>query len=586
MDMIRQPIIVVMGHVDHGKTSLLDRIRSSTIAAKEAGGITQHIGASEVPIDVINKICGPMLKATGSKITLPGLLFIDTPGHEAFTNLRKRGGSVADIAILVVDISKGFEPQTIEAIEILKEYKTPFIVAANKIDLITGWIPQKTGSVMESLAKQSDYVKNEFQNRMYQMEGRLSELGFSSEVFNNVKDFKTELAIVPLSAKTGEGIAELLMVVTGLAQKYLESELKTEVAGLGKGSILEKKEVKGLGITIDVILYDGTLRVNDSIAFATPNGITTAKIKALLKPKPLKEIRENAVFNSVSEVSAASGVKISGNGLEDAMPGSPIVQVTGPEYEKEITKEIGELFETDKRGVVLKADSIGSLEAISRLLKGAGFGVSKKGIGNVTKRDILDAFTLNATEPLNAVVLAFNVHLDEDAKEAEQSSNVKVIESNIIYKLLDDYKMFVEEKKKNIVGKVESNTTFPGMIRILPNSMFRVSNPAVFGVEIVAGKIKPNYALMNESGVVIGKIKEIQTEKTKLQVAKKGDNVAISVDGPTFGRQIKEDQVLYTRVTDADEKLLSGDFSNLLDNEEKELLKRIIGIKKLSKKGV
>jgi translation initiation factor 5B len=586
MNMIRQPIIVVMGHVDHGKTSLLDRIRSTTITTKEAGGITQHIGASEVPIDVINRICGPMLKASGSKINLPGLLFIDTPGHEAFTNLRKRGGSVADIAILVVDISKGFEPQTIEAINILKEYKTPFIVAANKIDLITGWIPQKTSSVMESLSKQNDYVKDAFQNRMYEIEGKLSELGFSSEVFNKVKDFKSELAIVPLSAKTGEGIAELLMMVTGLAQRFLEGELKTDVSGPGKGSILEKKEVTGLGITIDVILYDGTLHVNDTIAFATQNGIATAKIKALLKPKPLREIRESSSFYSVNEVNAASGVKISGNGLDDAMPGSPVVQVTGEGYEKEITKEIGDLFETDKKGVVLKADSIGSIEAISRLLKRDGFGVSKKGIGNVTKRDILDAFTLNATEPLNAVILAFNVHLDEDAKEAIQSSGVKVIEEKIIYKLIDEYKLFVDEKKKKIVGKVESSTTFPAMIKALPNSFFRVSSPAVFGIEVKLGRIKPGYVLINDKGEVIGKIKEIQTEKTKLEVAKKGDEVAISVDGPTLGRQIKEGQLLYTRITDADEKLLLGNFSNLIDNDEKELLKKIIEIKKLSKKSV
>jgi translation initiation factor 5B len=585
MTMIRQPIIVVMGHVDHGKTSLLDRIRSTTIAAKEAGGITQHIGASEVPIDVINKICGPMLKASGSKINLPGLLFIDTPGHEAFTNLRKRGGSVADIAILVVDISKGFEPQTIEAINILKEYKTPFIIAANKIDLITGWIAQKTNSVMESLAKQNDFVKNEFDNRMYQMMGKLSELGFGSEVFNKVKDFKTELAIVPLSAKTGEGIAEILMVVTGLAQKYLESELETEAKGPGKGSILEKKEVVGLGITIDVILYDGTLHVNDTIAFATPAGVATAKIKALLKPKPLSEIRESSTkFYSVNEIVAASGVKISGTGLDDAMPGSPVVQVTGPGYEKEITKEIGDLFETDKKGVVLKADSIGSIEAISRLLKSAGFGVSKKGIGNVTKRDILDAFTLNATDPLNAVVLAFSVRIDEDAKESIQSSGVNVIEGNVIYKLLDDYKLFVEEKRKGIVGKVESSTVFPAQIKILPDSTFRISNPAVFGVEVKIGRIKPGYVLINEKGEVIGKIKEIQAEKTPLQIAKKGDDVAISVDGPTFGRQIKENQMLYTRVTDADERLLLGDFSNLIDNEEKELLKKIIEIKRMAKR--
>ena len=586
--MIRQPIIVVMGHVDHGKTSLLDRIRNTTITAKEAGGITQHIGASEVPIDVINKISGPLLQATGFKITLPGLLFIDTPGHEAFTNLRRRGGSVADIAILVVDVSKGFEPQTIEAIDILKEYKTPFVIAANKIDLITGWIPQKTNSVMESLKKQNTYVATEFENRMYQLEGRLSELGFGSEVFNKVHDFKKEIAIIPLSAKTGEGIAELLMVVTGLAQRYMESELKIEVNGPGKGSILEKKEVKGLGITIDVILYDGTLHVNDNIAFATAAGtIATSKVKALLKPKPLQEIRESSSkFYSIDEAHAASGIKVSGTNLDDAMPGSPVIQITDANYENEIKSEISSIFQADKKGVILKADSIGSIEAISRLLNAAGFGVSKKGIGDITKRDIMDAFTLNATEPLNAVVLGFNVHIDAEAEEAVHSSGVKIIEGNVIYKLIDNYKLYVDEKRKGIVSKVESSTVFPGAIKALPNSFFRISDPAVFGVEVAVGKIKPGYVLMNDSGEIIGKIKEIQEEKAKKEQAKKGDAVAISVDGPTLGRQVKENQILYTRPTDADEKLLMGDFANLLDKDEKELLKKIAEIKKLSKRSV
>ncbi len=586
--MIRQPIIVVMGHVDHGKTSLLDKIRSSTVAAREAGGITQHIGASEVPIDAIEKIVGPMMKNTGAKITLPGLLFIDTPGHEAFTNLRKRGGSVADIAILVVDISKGFEPQTIEAIEILKEYKTPFIVAANKVDLVTGWINSKSNSVMASLKTQNAYVQEEFQNRMYQMIGKLSELGFTSELFNNVKDFKKELAIVPISAKTGEGLAELLMMVTGLAQRFLEAELKIEVNGPGKGSILEKKEVRGLGMTIDVVLYDGTLRVNDNIAFANAAGkVQVAKIKALLKPRPLQEIRESSSkFYNVDFASAASGIKISGNGLEEAMPGSPIVQIVDDNYEKDIISEISEVFDTDKKGVILKADSIGGLEAISRLLKSAGLGISKKGIGNVTKRDILDAFTLNATEPLNAVVLAFNVQLDEEAKEAEQSSGVKVIQGTIIYKLLDDYKLFIEDKRKNIVGKVESSTVFPGAVKALPNSFFRVSNPAVFGVEVIGGRIKPGYTLINETGEIVGKIKEIQRDKSKIDMAKTGDETAISVHWPTLGRQVKENMVLYTRVTDGDERLLQGNFANLLDDNEKELLKKIVAIKKMSKRGV
>lgn len=579
--MIRQPIIVVMGHVDHGKTSLLDKIRSTTVANKEAGGITQHIGASEVPIEVINKVCGPMLKSASVKINLPGLLFIDTPGHEAFTNLRKRGGSVADIAILVVDISKGFEPQTIEAIEILKSYKTPFVVAANKVDLITGWITRQTTSISESLSKQNAGVREELDRNMYELMGRLSESGFGSDIFNRVKDFRKEIAIVPLSAKTGEGIAELLMVVTGLAQRFLEEELKTEVNGPAKGSILEKKEVKGLGITLDVILYDGTIHVNDTIAFATEKGVSTAKVKALLKPKPLQEIRESsAKFYSVQEVSAASGVKISGNGLEEAMPGSPIVGVAGAGYESEISRDIGDLFSTDKAGVILKADSIGSIEAISRLMKAEGLGISKKGIGNITKRDIMDAFTMIATDPLNAVVMGFNVKVDQDAEEIAQSSGIKILTGEIIYKLLDDYKLFLDERKRKINAKAEDTIVFPGEIRILRNSCFRVSNPSVFGVEVLFGRVKQGYYLMNDAGAVIGKIKEVQKDRSPVAVAKKGDQVAISVDGPTFGRQIWEELKLYTRVGDADARLLEGEFKNLIDVEEASLLKKILEISK------
>ncbi len=579
--MIRQPIIVVMGHVDHGKTSLLDRVRSSTIAAREAGGITQHIGASEVPIDVIEKICGPMLKNAGTKISIPGLLFIDTPGHEAFTNLRKRGGSVADLAILVVDITKGFEPQTVEAITILKEYKTPFIIAANKIDLITGWINTKSKSFIEALDKQSSGVQSALEESIFTLIGRISELGFNAERFDRIKNFQKELAIVPLSAKTGEGIAELLMVVTGLSQRYLEMRLNIEVKGPGRGSILEKKEVRGLGTTIDVILYDGTLRTNDTIAFATPNGIATAKIKALLKTKPLQEIREStSKFDYVDQVSAASGVKISGSGLDDAMPGSPVVQVVDENYTKQINSELKEIFKTDKDGIILKADSIGSLEAISKIIEGQGYKISKKGLGNVTKRDVVDAFSQLSVNPTYAVVMSFNVATDEEAKEASFDSGIKIISSDIIYKLLDDYKLFVDEQQKSSISKAENRIVFPGKVEVLPNSCFRISHPAIFGVNVLAGRIRVGYLLINELGEVIGKIKGIQNEKAPLETAKKGQSVAISMDEPTFGRQIREGHILFTRVTDDDERLLKGEFSNLIDTEESDLLKQISMIKK------
>lgn len=584
--MIRQPIISVMGHVDHGKTSLLDKIRNTAIASKESGRITQHIGASEVPISVVNSVCSGIQGMGKSTITLPGLLFIDTPGHEAFTNLRKRGGSVADLAIVVVDIMQGFQPQTIEAINILKEYKTPFIIAANKIDLITGWRATKTKSYVEALSKQSEAVKSAIDTKLFELIGRLSELGFNSELYSRVENFQKELAIVPLSAKTGEGIAELLMLVSGLAQRFLEMKLNIEVNGPGKGSIIEKKEEKGLGTTIDVILYDGTLRVNDQIAFVTAdNKVVTTKIRALLKPKPLHEMLEStSKFYYVDEVNAASGIKISAVGLEEAMPGSPIIQAIGNNYAKEITTELSDVFKVDREGIVLKADSIGSIEAISKLLTSENFKISKKGIGNVSKRDIIDAFGMLASNPIYAVVMAFNVQMEDDAKEAASSSSIKVIRSDIIYKLVDDYKAFVEERSKNRQKRVEENISFPAEIEVLPNSCFRASHPAIFGIEIKLGRIKPNNVIMNDIGEVVGKIKGIQNEKSPLQSAKKGDQVAVSMDEPSFGRQVREGQMLYIRVSDGDQVLLKGEFSSLLADDEKDLLEKIIAIKRKEKR--
>ena len=579
--MIRQPIICVMGHVDHGKTSLLDRIRNTTITSREAGGITQHIGASEVSLEVIEKISGELLKKFNTKITIPGLLFIDTPGHEAFTNLRKRGGSVADLAILVVDISKSFEPQTYEAIEILKEFKTPFIVAANKIDLTTGWRATGIHSFTDALAKQNKNVQEDLEAKIYGLVGKLSELGFNSERFDRVKDFKSEVIIVPVSAKTGEGLAELLMYATGLSQRFLEARLQLDVSGPGRGNIIEKKEDKGLGTTIDLILYNGTLKVNDTIAFATPAGkIATAKVKALLRPKPLQELRESSSkFYYIQEIAAAAGVKVSGSGLEEALPGSLVLSTEIPNYEKEIVSEISEVFDTDKTGIILKADTMGGIEAMSRLLKAAGVSISKKGIGNVAKRDVLDAFAMRAIDPHSAIVLSFNVAVDDEARAESEAAGVVVLNSKIIYKLIDDYKEWHEKELKTEKDAVEKALVFPGVIRALPNNFFRISHPAIFGINVEKGRIKPSYLLMDKEGEIVGRIKELQNNGTTLQEAKKGDAIAISMDDVTLGRQVKENDLLYTFMNDENERLLRYKFSELLDQESKDLLEEISNIK-------
>ncbi len=582
--MIRQPIISVMGHVDHGKTSLLDKIRSTAIANKEEGGITQHIGASEVPIDVINKICGNALKNFGIKITIPGLLFIDLPGHEAFTNLRKRGGSVSDLALLVVDVTKNFEPQTYEAIEILKEYKTPFIVVANKIDLINGWKSNTTYSFAESVAKQNRTVTEDLESRIYEIIGKLSELGINSERYDRVTNFQKEVMIVPLSAKSGEGIAELLLYATGLAQKFLEERLSIEVSGPGIGSILEKKEEKGLGTIIDVILYNGTLNVNDKIAFATQNGIGTAKIKAILRQKKLQELRDpSSKFDSYDEVSAAAGIRISGSGLEDALPGSMLVSTKFPNYEKEIKSGLDEAFAIEKTGIVLKTDTIGSMEAISKLLASVGVKISKKGLGKVTKRDVLDAYSLKAVDKYSAVVLSFNVNVEEEAESESSMTGVKIMNESIIYKVIDDYKEWAAGEKEREKGDAEKTIVFPGLIKVIPNTCFRVSHPAVFGVDVEIGRIKEGYVLIDEEGKRVGKLAGVQNNGVALKEAKKGESVAVSVDGATFGRGIKEHMEMYVLVDYDSEQLLKTRFSDLIDADEKSLLERIIEIRKAMK---
>jgi translation initiation factor 5B len=334
---IRTPIVAVLGHVDHGKTSLLDRIRGSSVVKTESGAITQHIGATLVPIDAIRKMSGSMEKMP---LNVPGLLFIDTPGHHAFTTLRARGGALADMAILVVDISQGFQPQTIEAIQILRTYRTPFVVAATKIDRVHGWRPYKDEPFLSSFARQSDRVKDLVEMKLYEIVAKVSEFGFSCERFDRVSDFQRNLAIVPLSAHTGEGIAELLMVMIGLAQRYMEQDLALSVDVPGVGTVLEVKEERGLGTTLDVILYNGTLSVGDEVAIARSDGVSQTKVRSLLKPRPMKDSSRQV---RAAGARSGCGIKVSAPNLEGVIAGSPIRVIRGWQVKEEIRRAMEEI---------------------------------------------------------------------------------------------------------------------------------------------------------------------------------------------------------------------------------------------------
>lgn len=554
--MIRQPIVSVLGHVDHGKTTLLDKIRESVVAKKEAGGITQSIGATQIPIDVVKKICGPLLDKLKIDVTIPGLLIIDTPGHEAFCSLRERGGSCADIAILIVDINEGFKPQTDESLGFLKQFKTPFLVVANKIDRISGWIKNENACFFESFEKQPEWVKNQFDELFYKLVGQLSERGFSSERYDRVDDFKNNVAIVPCSGLTGEGIPELLMILTGLAQQFLKKELET-TSGTGKGSILEVKDVKGLGTTIDVILYDGEIKRGDWLIIGGKEPFAT-KIKALLIPPALKEMRIERQFDQVESVSAAAGVKISAPGLENAIAGSPIVAVSDESEIEEIKKEMMEAvkrveIETNGDGVILKADTLGSLEALIHILKKKNIPVRKAEVGEVGRKDVLEIETVK--DPLKKVIIAFNVPVSELAEKESRDRKIKIMKSEVIYTLFDEYDKFVKEVWERIKQEKLSSITRPAKIQLLKGMVFRQNDPAVVGVEVLEGLLKSGVKL-KRGDTEIGTVKAIQSENTSVSEAKKGDRVAVSIDGPTVGRHIREDDILTTIVTKNDIKIL------------------------------
>jgi len=489
----RQPIVSVLGHVDHGKTSLLDFIRGTTVVSRESGAITQHIGATEVPIDVIYNVCGDLL--TSKKFTLPGLLFIDTPGHHAFTTLRSQGGSLADLAVLIVDVNEGFRPQTHESVNILKQYKTPFIIAANKIDKISGWQKEK-GIAKTRIDSQRVPTKTLFEEKLYDLIGIIYDKGFESDIYYNVKDFKKALPIIPISAKTGEGIPELLMVLVGLAQRFLEEQLTTE-SGAGKGTVLEVKEDVGLGTTVDAIIYSGTIRKEDTLIFGTQDDPLITKIKALLKPKPLDEIRDpRERFDNINEVHAACGIKISATNLDNVVPGAPLRVAHGDidELIREIKEQSKVNIELDKDGIFIKADTIGSLEALVKESRDKGIHIRKAEIGNVSKRDIVE--TSAYINPLEKVIFSFNIKVLPEAKEELAGTNVTLFDEDVIYTIMENYDVWVEKKKAELERERRQDYIHPGMIKFLPEYVFRVSHPAVIGVRVLVGRIKDGMRLM------------------------------------------------------------------------------------------
>jgi translation initiation factor 5B len=583
---IRQPIVVVLGHVDSGKTSLLDQMRGTAVQSREVGGITQHIGASFFPIEIVKDITGPLYaQLAKSDSPIPGLLVIDTPGHEVFANLRMRGGSAADIAIVVADVNKGFEVQTVESIEILEKRKVPFVIALNKIDQIPGWNNTKSIFISEQIKAQGGDMISTLDEKIYTVVGSLSKLGYNSEAFWRIKDFTKEVAIVPVSAAKNIGIPELMAVLVGLAQQYMTKKLERH-EGETKGIVLEVKDELGLGPSANIILIDGVLKQGDRVVVAKRDNAIVTKVKALLLPKPLDEMRDpRDKFRPVDNVVAAAGLKITSPELDGVLAGSPLYVLKDSEDEGRLRSLVeseikAAIIRTDSNGIVLRCDTIGSLEATVDLLRKDKIPIQSADIGHITRRDVLAASAVKEKDRYIGVILGFNVRVLDEAEREASERGIKIFNEKIIYNLVRSYTDWVSYQKEHEDSILFNEISPVCKFQFLKGYVFRRNDPAVFGAEILIGRLRQKIPVINENGKKIGSIHQIQEGGKNLSEASIGTQVAVSMKEPVIGRQINEGDIFYTDLTSKEAKLLIESFSHRLGPEEQEVFQHILSKKR------
>ncbi|MFW9922779.1 MAG: translation initiation factor IF-2, partial [Candidatus Thorarchaeota archaeon] len=546
----------------------------------------QQIGASYFPIETINEICGDMLSKGTFKLKIPGILIVDTPGHAAFLNLRARGTSVADIAIVVVDVQAGFQPQTFESMRLLKQRKIPFLVAANKIDRVAGWKKNPGESFLNTFKKQTPDTQKALDGHLYELMGELSKLNYPSDRYDHIRKYTETVAIVPTSAKTKEGIQDLFLVLSGLAQQFLMQKLQYS-EGLGEGTILEVTEEAGMGTTLNVIVHKGTFHKTDHIVYGGKDKAYEAKIRALLQPKELDEIRDpREKFNSIPMVHAAAGIKITGSGLNDAVAGAPVFACNTPEEiaraKNAIEEEIKVIkIDTDKEGIILKADTLGALEALVKEFRDRNIPIKIADIGEISKTNVTDAIIVKETKPSLAAIVAFNVGILPDAQEEQEVNDIQYFHSDIIYTLLDDYEHWKMEIESRLKAESLKDLIRPGKIKILPGMVFRANKPAIVGVEVLAGKIAPRVGIIRGTdGKKCGSIQQIQENNQSVKEATKGKQVAISIRGPTVGRQITEDMELFVDLPESVVRKIKSKYWNDLTLDEREALDELIKLKR------
>jgi translation initiation factor 5B len=553
---LREPIVSLLGHVDHGKTTLLDRIAGSVRTAHEAGGITQHIGALEVPGSTVRRLAEAVLSR--EQMVVPGLLFIDTPGHRSFETMRRRGGALADLAILVVDAREGVMPQTRESIQILRREKTPFAVALTKIDLLAGW-RKVTGPVplAEQLSRCGEEFSRQLDARLYAVAEELVQLGFSADRYDRVRDFTRNVGIVPVSAKTGVGIAELVALLVGLSQRFLARDL-TLVKDGGEATILERSDQKGVGPVGSVIVYRGRLKVGDEIVVTGRTEPFASRVRGLYRPAPKAGQHARASrLELLDEVVAAAGVYLAAPGIEEAMPGGLLKVVRDPEETERARAELTEashpVAELAESGVAIFADTLGGLEALAFECRDKQIPVHEAAVGPVARATVMRQATVR--DPVHRAVLAFAVPVLPEAT-AEAGATVRVFRADVMYRAIEEYLAWRQQRQREVDHARWAEVVRPAKLELLEGYVFRASKPAIVGIKVLGGVLRPGVRLMRSDGTEVGLLKSLQRESEGVSEAPEGSELAASIDGAVVGRNLKERDVLWVSLPEAAARVL------------------------------
>ncbi|TGZ59863.1 hypothetical protein CRM22_008852 [Opisthorchis felineus] len=588
---LRAGVICVLGHVDTGKTKILDKLRNTNVQDREAGGITQQIGATNVPLEnikIATKMC-PYFHI--DQLRVQGLLIIDTPGHESFSNLRVRGSSLCDLAILVVDLMHGLEEQTKESIRILRSRKTPFVVALNKIDRLYGWNSNPAQDVQTTLKNQEQMTKNDFDDHFKKVVQDFALMELNVKMFYENDNPDEFVSMVPTSAHTGDGMGDLLSALC----MHLQDRLAKRLAFSEElhASVMEVKELHGLGTTIDIIVVNGYLHEGDTIVLAGQEGPIATQVRGLLQPAPMAELRVKGTYQHMKEIKGAQGVKLIAKDLDKALAGLPLYVATdlGEElyFKEEVCRGLKEALKAiavAPIGVYVVASTLGSLESLLVYLKSVEIPYAGINIGTVHKKDVMKASVMVEREPKWAVILAFDVKIDRDAQKLAADLNVRIFTSEIIYRLQTQMEEYIEDLKRGNRRKHRDLAVYPCKLRILPDMVFNKRAPIVVGVHIEAGVLRENTPICVPSRecVHLGRVFSIEFNHKPLQEARTGQEVCIRIDpldGETpklYGRHFDHNDLLVSKISRESIDVMKEHFRSDLTKEDWRLM---VELKKL-----